>query len=685
MYRQRNHHPNKIQVRFPISPNSSTCSQKHYGHSHNAKMQNSTMQNFRVSEPLNMVQNPNINYTIDNWNNRTNSSLLNLKITCKCPKNGIWFCRQQKSTQLIDITRPNDFIAMECTNDFCKFNSKHKNYLLDPILIHRLCQAQLESELILFLKNSTSTVGYSDKDRKARLWENFHSWIGIEGFGNLVACFECRRNRKIGYVKLNVHNFHYNKFISIFEQRVMMSQKHDQTIHSNYSYNQNKNDKRESFNSTNSYVHSAQNSYQPIEYDSGVGSGGYYSPNARTSQLLANPVNGMHYLNNNYHYKNNSAPQRYNNSNKNHHYQQQNHKFRSTQPTFPKENRIRKISHSIIKEPQAHNQTKQQRLPKIWSIEAIPGPANTGCLSDIKVDEIWLKSEFNQTFLNSLKIGDLPTISEIEWLQEKQKQVRDVQDQDQITISSPIPSKKAQNDNKEHHPLTEYEPIVSITFPPRADFSDFTNIVSLTFLNPYHIMMEAADGGQANSFGVDHLRSHILSNLSQCNCRKLPCILCTEEMVVFQQFPLVAGLMYLTADNHGDTQKAKISNTIKKVQLENDNQHFNLHAVCVKCCQGYKRKILCNFCNQPWSGIPFQLGTLYMHDVFACFPCCSKRRKCQECDNEILKEQDIEDMNFSSFSNEITCLACGLKRRPFIHSISTYRVVYYEGQEKDKG
>ena len=607
---------------------------------------------------------------------------------CRCPKSGRPACRQPPGCDVIDLNRPTDFTAMECTNKHCQFNFINSSvYFNDPLLVHRACISQLEGELVPILKNSTSTVGYSDRDRKARLWEYFHNWIDDkrgQEFADLVKCFNCPLYGRKGYLKLN-KNFRYSDFMEFFNQVNMKQASKGQG--SQMSQHPNKpnsiNTRQVKIKPFVSSVHVANNSTNSSSFTTSnkCNSSKDHSIKNLKNSVNSDPTVNVFQQNVIYNLNNSSKNENYNNNIIQQKVQQHvhfNEKDRILQSEVQEVQTNDNANVSNIVPSLSANAPKKflpKKLPQVWKIRAIPGSFHHGSLYDVQIDEIWNSPEFEDTSkLNSEFFCSLPINSEIDWLQAKQRQAKK-----RSPLNAGISNQELANLN-----VTQFEAMTNIYFPPRPDFNDFkkviatkntlrneldTNLCSLSLLNPYNIMMETAEGSQANSFGVDHLRTHILSNLSQCHCKKLPCVLCEEELEIFQQFPLLAGLMYLSSES-STLRKA----SSKKVQLENDGQHYNLHAICIKCCQSYKRQIKCQYCFKPWSGRSFQLGTLYMHDVFACFPCCEERLACRECHNVIIDLGD--DKSFSSFSDEIVCPHCCLKRHHFLHSPDTYFVEY---------
>ena len=79
-------------------------------------------------------------------------------------------------------------------------------------------------------------------------------------------------------------------------------------------------------------------------------------------------------------------------------------------------------------------------------------------------------------------------------------------------------------------------------FQHRLDFEDLKAVLPMSKMNSSHIKCEG-DG-----YGSDDRRNYILSNLSQCHADELPCSICHDTLTVYDQFPLVNGLLFLSPD-----------------------------------------------------------------------------------------------------------------------------------------
>ncbi|GLV31534.1 headcase [Carabus blaptoides fortunei] len=179
-------------------------------------------------------------------------------------------------------------------------------------------------------------------------------------------------------------------------------------------------------------------------------------------------------------------------------------------------------------------------------------------------------------------------------------------------------------------------------FNRRLDFSSF-NFLPRNKLNSYHIKME--DEG---NHGNDDTRCFILSTLASQGRSRVQCILCEEQMLVFDRYPLVDGTFFLSPRQHA-------KNCIE-VKVEGRTQF--LTAVCMACLEGGGgRAIRCRFCTQQWDGSSLVLGTMYSYDIFAAMPCCTERIKCNSCYKPVLHPQQRLNF-FSDYSHMVPCPHC---------------------------
>ncbi|KAK4881508.1 hypothetical protein RN001_004827, partial [Aquatica leii] len=137
--------------------------------------------------------------------------------------------------------------------------------------------------------------------------------------------------------------------------------------------------------------------------------------------------------------------------------------------------------------------------------------------------------------------------------------------------------------------------------------------------------------------GNDDTRCFILSTLASQGRSKVHCVLCEDQMLVFDRYPLVDGTFFLSPRQH--------AKSCIEVKVEGRTQF--LTAVCMSCLEGAPgRGIRCRFCCQQWDGSSLVLGTMYSYDIFAAMPCCTERIKCNACFKPVL--HPTQRLNFFS-------------------------------------
>ncbi|CAH1173519.1 unnamed protein product [Phaedon cochleariae] len=179
-------------------------------------------------------------------------------------------------------------------------------------------------------------------------------------------------------------------------------------------------------------------------------------------------------------------------------------------------------------------------------------------------------------------------------------------------------------------------------FTRRLDFSSF-NALPKNKLNSYQIKTE--DEG---NHGNDDTRCFILSTLASQGRSKVQCVLCEEQLLVFDRYPLVDGTFFLSPRQH--------AKSCIEVKVEGRTQFLTV--VCMGCLEGVNgRGIACRFCNQKWDGSSLVLGTMYSYDIFAAMPCCTERIKCNSCYKPVL--HPAQRLNFfSDYSHMVPCPHC---------------------------
>lgn len=187
-------------------------------------------------------------------------------------------------------------------------------------------------------------------------------------------------------------------------------------------------------------------------------------------------------------------------------------------------------------------------------------------------------------------------------------------------------------------------------FQRRTDYSVF-GMLPRYQQNPYHIKME--DEGP---HGNDETRCFVLTNLSTHGVTQVNCVVCNQNLPVFDKYPLIDGTFFLSPQRYNTD-----------LQVLNDHRMLYLNAVCMKCLQppSPQRAIRCVACRQPWFGSAFVIGSMYAYDVFAALPCCAARFACKNCRNPIL-DPGCSFQFFSEYSKLMRCPHCDVEDHHFI-------------------
>lgn len=195
-------------------------------------------------------------------------------------------------------------------------------------------------------------------------------------------------------------------------------------------------------------------------------------------------------------------------------------------------------------------------------------------------------------------------------------------------------------------------------FAHRADYSIFEKLLPRHLVNSYHIKMED-DGYGAG----DDTRSFVLSSLAFHRTSFVDCVLCSEKLTVYDQFPLVDGTFYLSP--------LKPNDSALEVEGKGDDPVY-LSAVCLKCLVGINR-VTCCLCSTVWNGNHHQIGTMYTYDLFASFPCCSGSVECKHCQKQLIDPSKVT-LSFSQLSLPVQCSHCGSSDYHFIKPITRYHI-----------
>ncbi|KAL3319362.1 hypothetical protein Ciccas_001961 [Cichlidogyrus casuarinus] len=224
--------------------------------------------------------------------------------------------------------------------------------------------------------------------------------------------------------------------------------------------------------------------------------------------------------------------------------------------------------------------------------------------------------------------------------------------------------------------------------------------------------------------GNEDLRTFLLTQLTNKRICELPCLACGQALVIFDHFPVLDGLLFLSPVSHLDSMTVQLSwnsqlgpgssinssngslqNGIlvsalvpppgcsgpRQQQSSSDGGHFQhrtnanrsirqeryLHALCLGCagqltenCKSSQFR--CKSCQKPWIGSSFLVGGLYTYDIFACQPCCNERLRCKYCGKIALSTAKAEQLrtNSAKSSQEISENANQLYPLPYFSQYS---------------
>ncbi|XP_052810587.1 headcase protein homolog [Mya arenaria] len=194
--------------------------------------------------------------------------------------------------------------------------------------------------------------------------------------------------------------------------------------------------------------------------------------------------------------------------------------------------------------------------------------------------------------------------------------------------------------------------VMNNLFRRRMDLSAF-NILPKHKQNPYHIKME-----DDVTPGSDDVHMFVLNHLGNYKVSSLNCVLCKNELCIFEKYPLIDGTLFLSPQAY--------DNQALQVISEGRLQYIN--AVCVLCLEG-ANDISCAACKCKWDGSSLLLGSMYSYDIFAAMPCCQKRLTCKHCHRAVV---DVFSglQYFSEYSRMIPCPYCKAYDYHFIRPLN---------------
>lgn len=202
-------------------------------------------------------------------------------------------------------------------------------------------------------------------------------------------------------------------------------------------------------------------------------------------------------------------------------------------------------------------------------------------------------------------------------------------------------------------------PMRHTNFRHRLDYKGIEEYLPPHKFNSGHIKVDC------EGYAMEDMKTYVLSNLSMCGADEIFCSICRLRMPVYDQFPLVNGLMFLSPDLNSEEHP---------VYVKIDGQNKYIHGVCVQCLEG--NDVECCYCRSTWSGGEFQIGTLYKFDIFAAKPCCERRVCCKNC-RKPLGDWRVPRA-YSHYSRRERCEACYAVDFHCINPLNTYRLRPHE-------
>lgn len=217
--------------------------------------------------------------------------------------------------------------------------------------------------------------------------------------------------------------------------------------------------------------------------------------------------------------------------------------------------------------------------------------------------------------------------------------------------------------------LDEKIAITGNMFHKRDDWAILTQ-VPVDKQNAIHIRLE--DEGP---YGNDETRCFVLSHFSSLAIRAMKCVVCSDEMPIYDRFPLVNGTLYVSPLKYVHVKDMERAPRAVPASVNNKEQF--IYAVCLRCLNG-DNEIKCKACKSEWNGASLQIGTLYKYDVFAAMPCCDMRLRCAKCNQQIICMNEVPSVMpfFSSYSNEVECQHC---KTVAYHFVKPVDAIYSHG------
>ncbi|XP_065176271.1 headcase protein homolog [Sycon ciliatum] len=194
----------------------------------------------------------------------------------------------------------------------------------------------------------------------------------------------------------------------------------------------------------------------------------------------------------------------------------------------------------------------------------------------------------------------------------------------------------------------------------RMDMTAFKNAVPKHRMNAYNVRMD-----DEKDAGPDDLRQVVSTGLISHRLGKVPCCLCRKQLPVYDRYPVVDGVIYLTPLEPKPPQRL--------IPLRHESSVVYLLAVCLQCILGPNRTT-CSSCSAPWIGEQLLLGSIYSFDIFSASPCCESRTICAQCHEPAIQLTGASMLSYSQCSGVFGCENCGYEDAHLVQPLSSYDV-----------
>lgn len=176
------------------------------------------------------------------------------------------------------------------------------------------------------------------------------------------------------------------------------------------------------------------------------------------------------------------------------------------------------------------------------------------------------------------------------------------------------------------------------------------------------VVMKFGDGDE----GGKEIIESVHKAMKKSALSSVSCLFCAGESLVYDNFPVVDGTLFLTP--------VRLSHRcINFSETTSVKSEQYMAYVCVKCMEGKTNILRCSSCAVPWNGSFFQIGTLYSYNILSSMPCCQQRVSCNKCHGSVIDLSNGEASNlfFSYFSKKASCPHCHTDDFHFVKSLAT--------------